>query len=322
MFVYTASEAGTEPMESGTAKMFGCPFCGFRISPSDEVCPRCGNQFVDSTKFECPFCGDLVERGAKSCPVCHVNYTEFRERAEARGGDDSIDSLLTEIIRLESASVKTEDKKLSCPECSWLLDGSEDKCPKCGHSFAEDVSYQCPVCGSEIRSDAGQCPDCGAAFAPESVTEKERAYEHEKASSALDEILTHADEESESKVDSEEKMIMEQMDRPARQKTPSMFDRIATAMRQEPKAKEEPPAPEPSPEPEPVRAPEPVPEAAPELKPEYVEPRPMAEETPDEPTDTGESESGAKEQKISQQKPSGQPKKTRTRKLKAKAKSG
>lgn len=307
------------PMASGTAKMFGCPFCGFRISPSDEVCSRCGNSFVDATKFECPFCGELVERGAESCPVCHVNYTEFRERAEARGGDDSIDSLLTEIIRLESASVKKEGKRLSCPECSWLLDGSEEKCPKCGHSFAEDVSYQCPVCGSEIRDDADKCPSCGAMFAPESVTDEERASEHEEASSALDEILTHADKESKATVESDEKLKME---RPMKQKTTSMFDRIATAMRQEPKPIEVAQEPETSSEPEPVRAPEVVPEPAAEPRPEYEEPQSKAEAAPDERMDTGVSEPVNKRQDVSQQKTASQPKKAKTRKLKSKPKSG
>ena len=310
------------PMASGTAKMFGCPFCGFRISPSDEVCSRCGNQFVDSTKFECPFCGELVERGAKSCPVCHVNYTEFRERAEARGGDDSIDSLLTEIIRLESASVKKEDKKLSCPDCSWLLDGSEEKCPKCGHSFAEDVSYQCPVCGSEIRADASQCPGCGAKFAPESATEEERASEHEETSSALDEILTHADKESDAAAESDEKLLMEQMERSTKQRPASMFDRIATAMRQEPKPREAVEEPETSSEPEPAHAPEAVPEPEPEPKPENEEPLSKAEAAPEEQMDTGIPDTARKEQDISPRETTSQPKKARTRKLKSKPKSG
>lgn len=308
-------------MESGTARMFGCPFCGFRISPSDEVCSRCGNRFVESTKFECPFCGELVVRGATSCSVCHVNYTEFRERAEARGGDDSIDSLLTEIIRLEAASVKNEDKKLSCPECSWLLDGSEANCPKCGHSFAEDFSYQCPVCGSAIRADASNCPECGATFAPEDMTEKEKASEHLKTTSALDEILTHADKESRATAESDEQLLMEQMDRTAKQKSPSMFDRIASAMKQEPRPTEETPIPEPSPEPEPIRAAEVVPEPTPEPKPEVAEPRPTQQATPDEREATGTSESAPKEQDFSPQETASKPKKTKTRKLKAKPKS-
>ena len=309
-------------MASGTAKMFGCPFCGFRISPSDEVCSRCGNSFVDSTKFECPFCGELVERGAKSCSVCHVDYIEFKERAEARGGDDSVDSLLTEIIRLESTSVKKEDKRLSCPECSWLLDGSEEKCPKCGHNFVEGVSYQCPVCGSEIRANADQCPDCGAMFAPEIVTEEERASEHEETSSALDEILTHADKESKATVESDEKLTMERMERPMKQTSTSMLDRIATAMKQEPKPREVVQEPEPSSEPEPVRAPEAVPEPAPEPRPEYEEPRSKAEGAPDEQIETGVSEPVHKGQDVSPQETTSQPKKARTRKLKSKPKSG
>jgi RNA polymerase subunit RPABC4/transcription elongation factor Spt4 len=304
-------------MESGTAKMFGCPFCGFRISPSDEACSRCGKKFVGSTKFECPFCGELVERGALFCPACHVNYTEFRERAEARGGDDSIDSLLTEIIRLESASVKKEDKKLSCPECSWLLDGSEEECPKCGHSFAEDVSFQCPVCGSEIRADADKCPACGAMFAQESATEEEIASEHQEASSALDEILTHADKESKAQVESDEKLALKQTEGPVKQKPTSMFDRIATALNQEPKPREVVQEPETFSEPEPVRAPEAVPEPAPE--PENEEPLSRAETAQDEQMDTGTSGPVHIVRKVLPQETTSQPKKARTRKLKPKS---
>ncbi len=309
-------------MASGSAKMFGCPFCGFRISPSDEVCSRCGSSFVDSTRFECPFCGELVERGAKSCPVCHVNYTEFKERAEARGGDDSIDSLLTEIIRLESASVKKEDKRLSCPECSWMLDGSEEKCPKCGRSFTEDVSFQCPVCGSEIRADADKCPECGAMFAQESETEEERASAHEKTSNALDEILAHADNESRTKFEADKKLATDQMEPQTKQKTTSMFGRFATAMRQEPKPREAEREPETPSEPEPVLAPEAVPEPAPEPKPEEVEPQLKAEVAREEQKDAGIPEPAQKGQDSSSQETPSPPKKAKTRKLKAKPKSG
>jgi hypothetical protein len=151
-------------------------------------------------------------------------------------------------------------------------------------------------------------------FAQESVTEEERASEHEEASSALDEILTHADKESKATVESDEKLKMEQMERPMKQKTTSMFDRIATAMRQEPKPIEVVQEPETSSEPEPVRAPEVVPEPAAEPRPEYEEPQSKADAAPVEQVDTAVSEPVNKEQETASQ-----PKKTRTRKLKPKS---
>ncbi len=170
-------------------KMFGCPACGFRVSSGEDACPRCGNAFTKETRFECPFCGELAERGAKSCQACHVNYSEFKEKTEARGGDDSIDSLLLEIIKLESTSVKQDDKRFSCPKCAWMLDGSEERCPKCGTSFLADVSFQCPICGELVSSNSPKCPGCGASFSEE---DEDAVSKHEEMTSTLEEISTAA----------------------------------------------------------------------------------------------------------------------------------
>jgi len=120
-------------------------------------------------------------------------------------------------------------------------------------------------------------------------------------------------------VESDEKLKME---RPMKQKTTSMFDRIATAMRQEPKPIEVAQEPETSSEPEPVRAPEVVPEPAAEPRPEYEEPQSKADSAPDEQMDTGTSEPVRKRLIVSPQETTGQPKKAKTRKLKSKPKSG
>jgi len=307
-----------ESIDSDAAKMFGCPVCGFRVAPTDETCSRCGNRFTQATKFECPFCGELVERGAKSCPVCHVNYSDLRERAEARGGDDSIDSLLTEIIRLEAASVKTEDKKLSCPNCSWLIDSSEEKCPKCGRSFMEDVSYQCPVCGLMIRAEADKCPECGTLLAEEAETEQEKASEHEEASSALDEILTHAEKE----IKATEDKPMAEEDRPVTEKVSSMFDGIAMAVRQEPKPQETEPESEPVLEVKPEPVPTPLPEQPPEPEPLKEEPAAQAEATPEDKSDAGTGPPAIEQERAASGEVAQKPKKPRTRKLKAKPKKG
>lgn len=151
-------------MTAESLKIFGCPTCGFRIGDRDTSCPRCGHSFSDGTKFECPFCGDLVDHGASSCPSCHVNYSEFKEKTVARGGDEAIDQLLLDIIELEADSAGHETKKFSCPSCSLLLEGTESSCPRCGKDFEEDVSFQCPICGSTVAADVTECPECGSSF--------------------------------------------------------------------------------------------------------------------------------------------------------------
>jgi hypothetical protein len=104
-----------------------------------------------------------------------------------------------------------------------------------------------------------------------------------------------------------------------KQKSTSMFDRIATAMKQEPKPREEVQEPETTSEPEPVRAPEAVPEPAPEPKSENEEPLSKAEAAPDEQIDTGTSEPAHNGQNVSPQETKGRPKKAKTRKLKSKS---
>ena len=145
-------------------RILGCPICGYRVDTKDRTCPRCGSEFDTGTKFECPLCGGLVDSNAKSCPSCHVDYSDFREKTIARGSDDDIDELLTEIIGIESAQVNQSNKRYSCPKCSWMLDGSESVCPRCKHDLVTDLSFQCPMCGSIVGSSAKACPECGVSF--------------------------------------------------------------------------------------------------------------------------------------------------------------
>lgn len=181
-------------MASETKELFGCPFCGFRVRPTDDTCPRCGNRFSEDTMFECPFCGDMVAPGTTECPSCHVNFSDFIAKSTHRASEDHIDTLLLEIINLESSQIKQEDKKsISCPKCSWMLDGTENKCPKCGADFSEDAPLQCPICGSFVRSDSIKCPECGTLFAgDEKAAQEQRTEQHEAISSALTEILSSA----------------------------------------------------------------------------------------------------------------------------------
>ncbi len=153
-------------------RILGCPICGYRVDPKDHICPRCGSEFYEGTKFECPLCGGLVSAREKICPSCYVDYSDFRNKTIARGSDDSIDALLTEIIGLESDQVKKEDRRYSCPNCSWMLDGSESYCPRCNHDLVADLSFQCPVCGTIVGSNSKACPGCGASFDEAEAEEK------------------------------------------------------------------------------------------------------------------------------------------------------
>lgn len=224
-------------MVAEESKLFGCPHCGFRVGPQDEVCSRCGNKFLTGTMFECPFCGELVPRGAKACPTCFVDFGEFQQKAVAHASDESIDNLLMDIIRLEASEVKTQDKRLSCPRCSWLLDGTEDTCPKCGMAFTAEATYQCPICGAFVSSEAESCSECWTAFGEEEET-------HKEVETAASDLLT----------------AMGQRDRIPQPVT---------------EAPPEQPTPEPPTEhvaPEPAQIPEPGPEPVQEPVPELVEP--------------------------------------------------
>jgi predicted amidophosphoribosyltransferase len=276
-------------MASDAKNLFGCPFCGFRVSPMDESCPRCGNGFSEGTRFECPFCGDLVAPGTKECPSCHVNFGEFLTKSKKHVSEDSIDSLLMEIIRMESTQVRREEKKFSCPKCSWMLDGSETRCPKCGEDFREDAMFQCPICGSFVNANASKCPDCGTLLAGETqlADEQRVADDHEDFSSALSEILVSAGHTG---------PLPERVKVAPEPERPVAGGSSPEVVRPEPEPVEVPePEPVKMPEPEPIKLSEPVPE------PEKVEP-PPAEPEP------------APEQVV----PAAAPKKAKQRKLKGK----
>ena len=170
-------------MDRAEKKLFGCPVCGFRVSGREDACPRCGTRYNKNTRFECPFCGEHVPAKATECPSCHVEYDEFYENMGGRASDESIDDLLTEIISIEAEQVKQEGKRLSCPRCSWLLDGTEEKCPKCSVGFLDDVSYQCPICASMVPQDSTQCQECGAKFVEEEPAAEEAPEAHKAVES-------------------------------------------------------------------------------------------------------------------------------------------
>lgn len=322
-------------MISDESKLFGCPICGFRVGPEEGVCPRCGNKFTQATKFECPFCGELVEQDAEACRGCHVNYAEFRAKTENKAKDETIDSLLMEIIQMEASEVKSEAKRLSCPVCSWLLNGTERSCPKCGKSFDLDLTYQCPVCGSLVHSDAVKCSECDAMF----EEGEEEVSEHEEAAVKLDELADavearayvapaiedgHAKAEEPAKEPETAAGVQSAFEGFAKT-TGQVLGSIFGTARKEPEKAEEPP---PKEEPQEVRAEKSELEQALEAVDQTEAPAPSPEEMPPakgpEPTPEPEEPETTAEPQVQKPAatkpaaPAGAPKKTKQRKLKAK----
>jgi len=249
-------------------KLFGCPYCGFRIDPGDESCTRCGNKFESGTMFECPFCGDLVGPGMESCPGCHINFSEFKDRVRKTAKTDSIDTLLMDIIRLEASEVKSEAKKFSCPSCDLLLIGSENECPRCKADLTEGSAFQCPVCGEFVDPKADKCSECGASFEDEQG--EKAAADHEAVSTALDDILSSAGHTG---------------PLPEVEPRPEIVEAPQEPVQPEIQAAAPEPVPEPAPEPEPVPEPvvapteEPIPEPVLEPAPPVREPEPAIQST-------------------------------------------
>lgn len=284
-------------MPKEAMKLFGCPICGFRVSGAEEACPRCGTKYGSDTKFECPFCGDHVPRGAKSCPSCHVIFKEFHKETKKTVSEQSIDELLMEIIELEAHQVNKEEKKYSCPRCSWMLDGTEDRCPKCGAGFVDEVSYQCPICAATVPEDSDRCAECGTSFAEDQPALPSTEPETAAPAHVFD---------PEEYLGAPKPMVPETVEEVA-QPEPAPVE-------QPPVVEERPPEPVAEPEPEPQPTPEPVPEPVVET-PKEPEPEPTPEPAPAAEPPAEEPKVEAEVEKATQ--PPAQ-RKLKTRKLKAK----
>jgi len=303
-------------MSASSVRIFGCPTCGFRVDTNETSCPRCGNEFKDDTKFECPFCGDLVQSGLDECPSCHVSYSEFKSRAAPKATDDSIDSLLMEIIKLESTSIKEEEKRFSCPKCDLLLEGTETQCPRCGKGLDVEVALQCPVCGGLVGANDVRCGECGTVFDEGAAA----AARTEEAESKLEEIMSITSpslpvrRESRPPPEVGPVSVVEQGPAEMRNNMISRPREVAKAEPERMRPPPPPPAPPPAieePEPEPVEEPPPTPPVA------------VAEEAPELSLDEFEKELDQLQEvtaaPATKKAPSSAGKK-KTRKLKAKAK--
>ena len=181
--------------------VLGCPACGMHITGTESECPRCHHKFEDGIRFECPFCGGLIPKGSKRCPTCQIDLMTFPGSTQ-QSVEQTADTILDELIKLESSLIKQDEKKYCCPGCSWLLAGSEQKCPRCGRALVDDTGVACPICFAPIQKDSKECPRCGAilrvekapATAPPPVPPPPQPAEdviaEKKALKELEELLT------------------------------------------------------------------------------------------------------------------------------------
>lgn len=188
------------PQESmSPQRVLGCPACGMRITGTESECPRCHHKFEEDFKFECPFCGSLIPKGSERCPTCLIDLRGFggqdQESVEKKTND-----ILEDLIQLESTLMKQEEKSFCCPTCSWLLNGTESKCPKCGRLLSEDEDLTCPICLSPMPRDASECPKCGAILRTRTAPQPESAVPTTSAPTpavaALQPEVTSADKDA------------------------------------------------------------------------------------------------------------------------------
>lgn len=140
-----------------------------RVNGTERACPRCGKPFLEELKFECPYCGELIPRKSTKCPFCELDVSKFSSEPPQPAIEQKLDDLLENLIVEEAARVKDEAKRYSCPECAWLLDGTEARCPKCGLEFSGEVKIACPICGASVGKDLKTCPICGSLLHPVSA---------------------------------------------------------------------------------------------------------------------------------------------------------
>ena len=134
--------------------------CGARVSGDEPACPGCGATFTKETKFECPFCAALVPHDSETCPHCGISL----KLPEEKPIETTLNELLEQVIREETQEERAKGKRFSCPNCSYLLVGTEDKCPKCSYEFTKVNQVHCPICASLIPSTSNKCPICDRAL--------------------------------------------------------------------------------------------------------------------------------------------------------------
>jgi predicted RNA-binding Zn-ribbon protein involved in translation (DUF1610 family) len=142
-----------------------------RVSGRKRICPSCGRKLVTSTLHECPSCGELISRRAKKCPVCHADLPGVASKTKAKTSEMIAEVPVPAIKETDSIQVK-EEMRQSCPECGTPLDGTESKCPKCGHELKSDLVRRCTICGAHHEEGLIECPNCGIPLAGVGVAAK------------------------------------------------------------------------------------------------------------------------------------------------------
>ncbi|MCJ2532998.1 MAG: hypothetical protein LN411_03630 [Candidatus Thermoplasmatota archaeon] len=120
------------------ATIFGCPFCGFRVSGIEKACPRCGREFSEGIEFECPFCGSPVKPTDGSCPACEVQF----HRIAAQAGEQLLDKAVTKIAEELDELTELDGKPTKCPSCSELLETPGAPCKKCEERRIEEADAE------------------------------------------------------------------------------------------------------------------------------------------------------------------------------------
>ena len=151
-------------MTSKSSRKLSCPACGTRIVGKEMACPRCGEKLETRGKIECPSCGELISGRSKVCPKCKVKLSAISDKTKPQSKDKAKGELVSDLFELEASYVRREDERFSCPNCSQPLDGTESKCPKCGHALGGEPGLQCPICGMAIDRGRTQCPRCGVSL--------------------------------------------------------------------------------------------------------------------------------------------------------------
>lgn len=164
-------------------KMFGCPYCGFRVSGVESACPRCGHEFSQETTFECPFCGSPVNPAEESCPACEVQF----HKMAAQVSDRLLDKAVAQIVDELDSLADLEKIGPHCPVCSGPLKAPGALCERCegrrlaelekkgktveeyldAEIFGEEESALCPICKSAVSLHDLKCPSCGVEFEEE-----------------------------------------------------------------------------------------------------------------------------------------------------------
>jgi len=187
--------------------IFGCPFCGFRVSGTERACPRCGREFSEGIAFECPFCGSSVKPTDDSCPACEVQFHTMAAQVSER----LLDKAVTQIVDELDTLAEIEKMGPRCPVCSEPLRAPGAACARCeerriarleakGRPLEEYLDAEifgdeglpperepqrktprpeqiaadgdeevalCPVCDNAVTLSDLKCPHCGAEFEEE-----------------------------------------------------------------------------------------------------------------------------------------------------------